>query len=313
MSNRNKANDIHTNTQELPLAIKAVRLAIKGMNMVSSDWATAFTTKLFCKPQRTKVKAKHEAFYSTGETETLSIRGFEVKIFTKGNGPLVFVNHGWGSWGYSMKDIANDLIGKGYSVVMPDMPCHGRSSGRLIDQIEMGFVLEEILSHYNAIQPIQNIVTHSWGGTATLLALDNLYKKYPNEFNIQQIVAISMPSSSNAIMDIFCKILDLPTRVQKGLALNLEIIASKDNRILAQAFPIEMTDLLRCPPFKLLLIHDQNDQAINCKNSIQLVAKFPNIQLHLTEDLGHIHILKNKEVIQLTANQLSNFQSIVFQ
>lgn len=304
MSKRNNTNDIHTNTEKLPFAIKALRIAIKGMNIISSDLAVSFTTKLFCKPQRTPMKAKHEAFYNTGKTETLNIRGFEVKMFVKGNGPLVFVNHGWNSLGYAMRNIVNELTEKGYKVVMPDMPCHGRSSGTYVDQIEMGFVLEEILLHYNSIQPIQNIVTHSWGGTATLLALDNLYKKCPNELSIQKMVAISMPSNSNAIMDIFCETLDLPAPVRMGLSTNLELITFKANRTLAEAFPITMNSLLRYPPFEILLIHDKKDMAIDCKNSIELAAKFPKVELQLTDNLGHINILKDEVVRQLAVNHL---------
>ena len=72
-------------------------------------------------------------------------------------------------------------------------------------------------------------------------------------------------------MDIFCQTLDLPTRVKDGLAMNLELMANKDNRTLAEAFPIMFDELLNQPPFELSLIHGKEDKAINCNNSIRII------------------------------------------
>jgi len=40
-----------------------------------------------------------------------------------------------------MRHIVEALVQNGYQVNMPDMPCHGRSSGTFVDQIEMTKVI----------------------------------------------------------------------------------------------------------------------------------------------------------------------------
>ena len=273
-----------------------MRTALTLLGTVSTGLTTVIVTRMFCKPARKKIGEKQRLFYKDGITETLRIRGYTIKVFKKGNGKPVYVTHGWGSYGYDMKPLVHTLIKEKYQVILPDLPCHGRSSGRLIDQIEMAKVIEALLLHYNAQSPIEIMVTHSWGGTAALLALDRIMKSDRPGFRIRKMVSVSMPSFPNAITDIFCNTLRLSEPIKKGLALNLVKIARNDHRTVEEAFPIGLTGLLGEARFDYLLIHGKSDAVVSCTNTTRLADAFPHIRTQLEEGLGHVDILKQEKV-----------------
>ncbi len=291
-----QGNNIHTNTQQLSAGLSLLKNVLKVSDRLSQRLTIKIVTGLFCKPSRQKMKTKHHAFYQQGQTDILTIRGFEVKVLRVGKGKPVYISHGWGSLGYNMRPLVEALVNEGYEVIVPDLPCHGRSSGTFINQIEMSKVVKELLLYYNAEKPLERILTHSWGGTATLLAMDCIRKEGYGEFNLKKMGSVSMPSSPHAIMDIFCKILGLSEGVKKGLYHNISAMAAKDERSLEEAFPIGLNELLTQADFEYTLIHGKEDLAIPYTNSVELAAKFPQIDTICLHGQGHTDILRDEKV-----------------
>jgi pimeloyl-ACP methyl ester carboxylesterase len=303
MKTKTKARDLHTST-DLPFIMKVVQNVIKVIYFFSKKMAKKLVIKLFCRPSKSKQTKSRNKFYASGKTEILSIRGFDINIFIKGKGPVIFVNHGWNSDAYNLRHIIEDLIDQGYQVIAPDMACHGRSSGSSIDQIEMAFVLEQILLHYNKRYDLEYVVTHSWGGTVMLLTLDLLYKK-GIELPIKKMISLSMPSKPNAIMDLFCNLLDLNEDLREALEDNLVLIANKDNRTLNEAFPYYLDEFIHEKSFELELIHDAADKIIPFENSTLFAKKYPKTNLTITNELGHLKILKSRTTKDLLRAALS--------
>ena len=308
MKQMTQSNNIHTNTHELNPALSLIKKGLKVSNDISKRLTIKIVTRMFCKPSRQKMKRKHEVFYQQGKTDTLIIKGFEVKVLRVGKGKPVYISHGWGSLGYNMRPIVEALVNEGYEVILPDLPCHGRSSGTFINQIEMSKVVQELLLHYNSIKPIKHIVTHSWGGTATLLAMDSIRRDGHTEFKVKKMVSVSMPSSPNAIMNIFCEILGLSEEVKRGLYRNVSDMARKDGRSLEKAFPMGLENLLENPQFEYTLIHGKKDKAIPFTNSIELAEKYPHISTHYMDELAHTDILRDEQVQRKIISQLADFK-----
>lgn len=300
-----QGNNIHTNTSELSSGLSLIRKGLRLTDRISTSLTTRIVTRLFCKPSRQRMKRKHHVFYQQGRTDTLSIRGFEVKVLRLGAGERVYLSHGWGSLGYNMRPMVETLVKAGYEVILPDLPCHGRSSGTFINQIEMAKVVKVLLLHYHSEKSIDHIVTHSWGGTVTLLAMDGIRKEGLSGFNIRNMVSVSMPSAPNAIMDIFCDILGLSQPVRMGLYQNIEAMAREDDRTLEEAFPVALNDLLDAPEFAYTLIHGKEDQAIPFTNSVELIESYPQISAIIMDGLGHIDILRSDKVQQAVLNRLA--------
>lgn len=299
------SKNLHTITEDIPTAVKYMRKGIGLINSISEAATIKLVTKLFCKPVRVKIKARHQKWYQTGTTDVLNIQGYQVKVLRKGSGKAVYVAHGWNSCGYAMRHIVDALVNEGYQVIMPDMPCHGRSSGVFVNQIQMSKVIEEILLHYNAQSPIEQIVTYSWGGTATLLALDRIRQQRRIGFNIKRMVSLSMPSTPEAILGIFIKTLALPKAVAKGLRRNIAAVAEADGRSLEQAFPIGLNKLFEREPFGYMLLHGTADSAISSDNSETLAKKYTHLNTRFYEGLGHHDIVKDTNVILAVINHLA--------
>lgn len=284
-------NDLHTQqTTTLPLHIRMIGRYLRVLEKVSFQKATQTALKLFCSPQKVKLKQKHLAFYEKGECIDVQTNSHKVKVWVQGNGPVVFICHGWNSRGYNMRHIALALVKKGYKVIMPDLPCHGRSEGIKINQIDMSYVINDLLLYFNQEQPIEYIVTHSWGGTATLLALDRIESKFTK---LKKVVNLSMPVYPKAIMDLFCQTLNLSENLETSLIQELEKIASVDNRNLEEAFPLGLKSLFENKNIDFLLIHDEDDQIIPVENAYCLQEKYTHISFLKTQGLGHIDIVKN--------------------
>lgn len=298
------SKNLHTITEDIPTAVKYMRRGIGFINSISEAATIKLVTKLFCKPVQMKLKAKHQKWYQSGTTDVLHIQGYRIKVLRKGSGKAVYVAHGWNSCGYAMRHIVDALVNEGYQVIMPDMPCHGRSSGVFVNQIQMSKVIEEILLHYNAQSPIEQIVTYSWGGTATLLALDRIRKQNRVGFNIKRMVSLSMPAIPETILGIFIRTLALPKAVAKGLRRNIAAVAEADGRSLEQAFPIGLNKLFEREYFDYLLLHGKADSAISAENSVILAKKYTHLTTRFYEGLGHHDIVKDTSVILAVLNHL---------
>lgn len=296
--NTKKTNiiDMHTNNLQISFVVRVLQQMIKVLYFFSFKMALNLVAKLFCKPNRTVLTKKQKQFYNDYRSSIFRIRDFKIHISKKGVGPRVILFHGWGSNASYMQNIAKKLVTEGFSVVIPDLPCHGKSSGKYINQIEMSYVIQELMLLLNGKQKIDYIVSHSWGGTATLLALDRL--KFNKKLAVKKMVAISLPTKSKSIIDKFCSMLALPTVLCTGLQMRLEKMAYQDMRTLNEVYPLGLVHLFRQLPFEISLIHDQDDDVIPVNNSIDLGVKYPYapINLTITSELGHFKILKNQEV-----------------
>jgi len=304
MKKKGEVINIHTNKDKPIVLVRLLRRGIKIGAYVSHKITLKIVEKLFCKPSKGKTSAYQKAFYSTGVNQTITVYKYKINVFSKGEGEPVLMIHGWNNRAYSLRHIANKLVTEGYKVIIPDLPCHGKSSGIFIDQIEMGYALQGVLSYVKKEYGDFKLITYSWGGTATLLAMDQLRKKgkaiYP-----QKIISLSLPTYPNAIMDLFCEMLDLSDKLKKGLEKKLIAIAKKDNRTLAEAFPIFLSETIEDNKFKLTIIHDEYDEAIAVDNCERFVKKFPKTNSVFTQNLGHIKILKAPEVMDCIVTNLS--------
>ena len=283
--------------KSVPTAVRAMRFTLKALELVAPPLAVRLIDKLFRTPQRTPQRASHRAFYATGINETLHIRGFDVRVYRRGQGPAVCILHGWSSMGYRMRRLADMLVATGYQVIVPDLPCHGRSSGKGSHQVEIAKVMKDLFLHYNATTPIEYLVTHSWGGTVAHLALDGM-RREGLSLPLKRVVALSMPTRLSSVLGLFRRYLDLSPRLMASLENTLQQIAASDERTTDEAFPMGFDRLYEDADFDLLLIHDVDDDKVASHDSIRLMRKHDRIELVLTQGLGHHRIVNDGDVHQ---------------
>jgi pimeloyl-ACP methyl ester carboxylesterase len=276
---------------------------VRLIHLINHRKAVKILLFLFCKPVRQRLNEQKKNWYDTHHWKKVRIEEFDVNLVKIGQGPVVFMNHGWNSWAYNLRNIAQKIADSGYSVVIPDMPAHGLSSGKIINQIEAGRVVARLLLALDKEQQIHAVVTHSWGGTATMLALDMLQKR---GFSIvpEKVVCINPPLHSMAIKSIFGNKLGLTAKLKESLDLELGKIAMSDQRTLNQAFPIAFDELFETTDTEWTIIHDSDDEVIPVEGSQSFAQKYYAVELLHTLQLGHCGVLKSDLVFDLVVGQL---------
>lgn len=299
-----RSSDIHTSTQK-PLLIKTLILYLKIINYIFPYLGRKIVLSLFCRPSANTICDKKKEYYKQFNCHIIKSHGYHVKYFSKGTGQRVLLTHGWGSNIYYMRHIIENLYNQGYEVVALDLPAHGTSSGTYINQITASKVIVDVIEKLEREKSLSHIVTHSWGGTSTMLAIDMLDRKKFQFPLLKKIITLSMPVQYESIINLFCDTLELNCKNRSKLILDLENIASVDNRTLEEAFPLALTNVYE-KPIKFHAIHCVDDEAIRYNNTVQLVSKYKQITPHFVSGEGHHKILKDKQTITLIMDCLNH-------
>jgi pimeloyl-ACP methyl ester carboxylesterase len=217
---------------------------------------------------------------SSGEREHWYELGVRFRAVSSGDGPRVFLIHGWGGHAGQLAELASAFRERGFQPVLIDLPAHGASSGRTTNAHEASRAICAIASHLG--QP-DVVVAHSFGALATRLALDR-------GLQTSKLVFVApLPSLRWAATD-FAR--QARIRPQKMLQIAGNFAAKL-------GLDLDLVDLSSGvhpgrPP--LLVIHDQEDRRIPFAESERIVAAWPRSSLTSTSGLGHTRILVDSDV-----------------
>jgi pimeloyl-ACP methyl ester carboxylesterase len=297
--------------ESVPLGIRAIRWQIRALYALSERRAIDAASARFRSPIRVALTPRMRVWYSTGDTEVIRAGGFDVSVYSRGDGPLALVVHGWNSLGYHMHDIADDLVARGYRVFVPDWPCMGRSGGELIDQVQAIRAMQDLIRQIEKRgAPVEHIVAHSWGGTVTVGALNGEPLAAPDELpiapSLRSLTCISMPTTYSDISGLFKLALKLPDAVAGGMDRQMVKIASEAGTTVEAVFPMGCDALLSSPRMPVLLVHDAEDTSVSPHSSEELAQLYGALNLHRTAGLGHTRILKDGGVQELVAAHMAN-------
>ncbi|MEX2007883.1 MAG: alpha/beta hydrolase [Candidatus Spechtbacterales bacterium] len=97
-------------------------------------------------------------------TKTIHLNGVQVHYYDEGSGDAIVILHGWGSSADSWRTVLDDLVGRGFRVVIPDLPGFGRTA-----EPPSAWGLDEYTDFaHSFIQQCQlapcTLVGHSFGG-----------------------------------------------------------------------------------------------------------------------------------------------------
>ena len=258
---------------------------VAAMSMVAPEWTARWAERAFLTPGRKPAKPGELALLNTGHPFRVPFAGGHLAAWSWGEGPTVFLVHGWGVSAARMTPLVEPLLRNGFSVVAFDAPGHGLSHGMTSSVIEMAAALRAVVewtaagdagSHAGAIG-------HSIGGAAIALAM-----KQGTRF--RRAVFIGSPSS-------------LEASSQEGAArsgLTPKVVARMQERIETRFAmkwrEISIERFIPDPTVPLLLIHDVGDLEIPVEESARIATAWPGAERILTEGLGHNRILQDHEV-----------------
>lgn len=205
-----------------------------------------------------------------------------------GDGPCVYLLHGWGGYRGQMGAFVRPLADAGFRVVAVDALGHGESGpgwygrGRGL-MPDFTAALEAAIDRFG---PPQGIIAHSMGAaTAAVAALDGLAAG-------RLVLIAPIPSPGSAI-DLYAALAGIGPRVRARMPRRIERIARKPVRHFDAVSRAAERDELA----PALIIHDVTDRIVPFDLSAALAAAWPGGQLERTEGLGHGRILADPRVV----------------
>jgi len=225
---------------------------------------------------------------SPGEVLRLPVpRGGEIVVETWGDGPPVYLVHGWGGWRGQLGAFVGPLVAAGYTAVGFDAPGHGESDASVLGPgrstlVEVMEALEVVGAH---LGPAAGVIAHSMGTTAAAMVVGT-------SLRADRLVLIAPNHDFDDIISDFVRTLGLSGRTRALLVGALEDFVGR---------PLGDFDLGplgaagQLPP--TLVLHDRTDKETPFAVGARLAESWPDTVLVASSGLGHQRILTDAATI----------------
>jgi pimeloyl-ACP methyl ester carboxylesterase len=248
---------------------------------IGARWAEA----LWFSVPRSRVG--HDEPTGPGRRFQLRVRGRTVVGEVWGDGPVVYLQHGWGGWRGQLGALVDPLVEAGHRVVAFDAPSHGDSDpgpagpGRGT-VLEFADALAAVVGTHG---PAHAVVAHSLGATAAAVALRA-------GLPVGRLAFVAPMADPLAYSRV------LAGRLGFGERVRTRLVGRVERRV---GLPMSAFDVpalarqLATPP--LLLVHDRLDAETGWSDSAAIAQAWPLSRLVTTTGLGHRRILRDPAVV----------------
>jgi len=270
-----------------PRVCRAFTVLERVAPAVGSRWAV----ELWCTPPAVDMSLRMPPGVTAGEPIEAHWDGHRIAGEAWGEGPSVYLVHGWGGCRAHLAVFVKPLVAQGYRVIAFDLPGHNESdSGALAagrtTVVECAEALRAVVVAHG---PARAIVAHSLGAKAAALAA-------VRGAAIDRMVFLAPMGDFGPYLDLFADRHGFGPRIRAGLHRRL------DRRL---GIPLVNTDIVRVAdnlkdPLPLLLIHDPDDPDSPHETSERIAAVWPGATLFTTRGLGrlaHYRILRHRPAI----------------
>lgn len=204
-----------------------------------------------------------------------------------GDGPPVYLMHGWAGHLVQMTAFVPPLLAAGYRVVAMDAPSHGASgpgpSGPRSSSLpEFAAALAATVTSHG---PAHAVIAHSFGATAAVRAiLDGT--------PVQRLVLLAPMAGPTRYAREFL------TALGGGPRIHRHLVARAERRIGAPLADFDLPALgERHPTPPTLIVHDRDDSFVPFDHGTRIATAWTHARLHATSGLGHRRLLGNPDVI----------------
>lgn len=207
-----------------------------------------------------------------------------------GEGPVVFLCHGWGSRGTRFFNLIPHIVAQGYKVVVWDAPAHGFSPGKKTHLPMIAQSLDDDLRD-SKLEPVA-FVGHSMGGVI-LGVMQKYHRQLPGK-----IVIVASPTRIRKVFERFFAMIKLSPKAQQIFTTTVEI---------KSGYSFDDLSLVNCDLGKTtqaLVLHDTDDSEVPYSDFLALQEQWDKSIFETTEDLGHRRILDDLSVINKIVDYL---------
>jgi pimeloyl-ACP methyl ester carboxylesterase len=230
---------------------------------------------------RRRARPRVSRALAEAEEHEIALPSGAVAAWRIGHGPAVMLVHGWEDDNALWGPLADQFAREGRAVVALDLPGHGFSHAT--DCSPRG-AAQAVLETARALGPIEAIVGHSYGCTASMIAL-------AQGLEARSAVMIASPTprtrpSRRGEQDLE----DVPPQVlARALAIRAEGEEERHEQV---------ETMLRAMTIPALVVHSIDDEQCPMENSQRLAELWPAAELLLVDGLGHRFIAQDASVLE---------------
>jgi pimeloyl-ACP methyl ester carboxylesterase len=275
----------------LPAVAARVRRLFWLLERLAPSLGSRWAVELWCTPPVLESSLRMPPGVSSGRPIEAYWDGHRVAGEEWGEGPPIYLVHGWGGQRPHLAVFVKPLVESGYRVIAFDLPSHNESDpgalapGRTT-AIECAKAIAAMIETYGSAYAV---IAHSLGANATALAA-------AQGAQVGRLVFLAPMGDFPLYLDLFAARHGFGRRIRAGLHRRLE------KRIAMPLYETNMTRIGRranYPP--LLLIHDPDDPDSPYAASERLATLWPGARLLTTRGLGrlaHYRILRHRTAIR---------------
>jgi pimeloyl-ACP methyl ester carboxylesterase len=264
---------------------------------IAPDWGADRAARLFLQPWRRPTSER--SCYVSRETpfaaesllgpDASPVAAWSFGPTAKGT-PAVLLVHGWEDDHLSWAPLIDRLVARGYRVIAPDLPGHGRTPARLasIPVLAAGVAAvareAEAIGAVSPTQPFRAVIAHSLGGTATLIAAAEM------GLRAERFAILAAPNHPRLFAGAMMQMLGLNRTQTERVFHAIETLIGRS------------MDSLYLPP-KLrsftapgLILHSRDDRTVPLQHSQENAAAWPRADFRILDDLGHRRLISDDGV-----------------
>jgi pimeloyl-ACP methyl ester carboxylesterase len=267
---------------------------IKTVEVISPYIAGIISFRMFCRAKPASLRKLEIDIMNKAQKEILRVNSLKVVTYTWGKGKPVLLVHGWESRASRFYLFVKELIKNGYQPISFDALGHGKSGGTTTTILEYKEIIDQIQSKYGAFEAI---IAHSIGVLHVFYAIKN-------GIQTKSIVAVSGVCEYSYLTRKYSSLLKLHYKTEHYLNVKVERLFYPQANIwtaFSAHSEAEKVDSRIC------IIHDRNDEVVKVEQSKLLYSAYKDkAHVYFTDDLGHLRILTDLNVIKLSIKHIEN-------
>ena len=195
-----------------------------------------------------------------------------------GTGPAVLLVHGWEDDNALWGPLAGALRQMGVAVIAFDLPAHGFSEGAACSPFLAADAVKAVAAQ---LGPIDAVVTHSFGGPATGIALSRGWE-------VRRVALIAPPRGRNRRW----------FKVAEEKGISVDVVKRARELYVAQHGPFDFIEVAPSLKTEALILHSADDEQVDWGQGRALADAWPGSEFVLCDGLGHRLIAQDASVIQ---------------
>jgi len=211
----------------------------------------------------------------------------EIAVYQWGQeGRRVLLVHGWGGKAAQFFALIETLRQRGFSVAAFDAPAHGRSTGTLSSGPAFARTARKVAELKG---PFYGLVAHSLGAAGSAIALSQ-------GLQVERAALLAPVAFIEPLLELFIRLRQIAEPIASELRQRFAA------RYEAKIISVPM--LAKNATVPVLIQHDPDDGSLPFWHSESIAASWPGAELVPVPGTGHWRILRDRTVVERTANFL---------